>query len=314
MKSKFVLTEEESKRILSLHKKKIAEERQQVQEQDWDLGGTTAASAGGGALAGAGVGSMIVPGVGTAVGAVIGAIGGSIVGYVLKADGTPRNIVKGILTKCRTDRKNFTKPTKSPARLQTIAGDMRAAFSTWGWTNLEDLRRAINSCDNIVDFCNVSYVYQNTFQESLWNALDGDLDANQEWYNYVLKPLQKIAKNTQVIDDSELLSKAKKCGYSSVSEYKSANWKCPKSGKKTLTDDEKLKKAKNCGHSSWDEYKNSGWKCDVKSKDNSGGGGKDEDNKYELDFDDESDILNPFGQGREEIEKISITDKVYSEL
>ena len=313
MKNKFVLTEEESKRILSLHKKKIAEERQQVDEVDTDLGGWTAAGAGAGALAGAGIGSFI-PGVGTAVGAVIGAVGGTIVGYTLNADGAPRSVVKGILTKCRTDRKKFTKPTKSPARLQTIAGDMRAAFSTWGWTNLEDLRRAINSCDNIVDFCNVSYVYQNTFQESLWSALDGDLDANEEWSTYVLKPLQKIAKKTQVIDDSELLSKAKKCGYSSVSEYKSANWKCPKSGKKTLTDDEKLKKAKNCGHSSWDEYKNSGWKCDVKSKDNFGGGGKEKDNKDELDFDDESDILNPFGQGREEIEKISITDKVYSEL
>ena len=50
MKSKFVLTEEESKRILSLHKKKIAEERQQVDEVDTDLGGWTAAGAGAGAL------------------------------------------------------------------------------------------------------------------------------------------------------------------------------------------------------------------------------------------------------------------------
>jgi hypothetical protein len=67
-----------------------------------------------------------------------------------------------------------------------------------------------------------------------------------------------------------LKKNAQKCGYSSVDEYKKANWKCPKGGgKKQLTDQEKMDKAEKCGHSSWNEYKNSGWKC----KTDDGGGG-----------------------------------------
>jgi outer membrane lipoprotein SlyB len=301
MKNKFVLTEEETKRILSLHKEKIQEERGVVSEQDWDLGGKTAAGAGAGAIAGATIGS-VVPGVGTAVGAVIGAVGGTILGYATTADGAPNEIVKNIIKKCRTERKTFTKPTKSQARLSAIAGDIRKALSGWGWTNLEDLQRAIASCENIVDFCNVTYVYSNTFGESLWNALDGDIDANEEWSKYVLRPLRKLAKQTKTIN--------------------------PNQTKQQLTPEEKRLKAKTCGYSSWDKYKNSGWKCKTKQGEtntgetnagggetNTGGGGE----TYPFDYDTilksfpPEEIVNPYGQGGEdETQTVTVTDKMYS--
>jgi hypothetical protein len=60
MKNKFILTEEESKRILSLHKQKIQEEQNQFNEQEEDLDedkgqstGRVAAGGGIGATAGA---------------------------------------------------------------------------------------------------------------------------------------------------------------------------------------------------------------------------------------------------------------------
>ena len=80
MKSKFVLTEEESKRILSLHKERIKEERQEVQESDptWNLGYT-----GLGAATGAGLGALAFG----PIGAVVGGIGGGIYGYLSTASG-----------------------------------------------------------------------------------------------------------------------------------------------------------------------------------------------------------------------------------
>jgi phage tail tape-measure protein len=67
MEKKFVLTEEESKRILTLHKKKIQEERENISEDTGQDIGRVAAGAGAGAATGAAVGS-IVPVVGTAIG------------------------------------------------------------------------------------------------------------------------------------------------------------------------------------------------------------------------------------------------------
>lgn len=311
MKSKFILTEEESKRILSLHKKKIAEEREDIEEVDTNLGGVTAASAGGGAIAGAAIGS-VVPVIGTAIGSVVGAVGGGILGYISAADGEPKEIVKNIIKKCRTERKTFTKPTKSQARLSTIAGDIRKSFATWGWTSLEDLKKSISSCDTIVDFCNVTYIYSNTFGESLWNALDGDIDANEEWLNYVLKPLRKLSKQTKTIN--------------------------PNQGKQQLTPEEKRLKAKTCGYSSWDEYKNSGWKCKKPSSGGGsvGGGSVGGGNTYTFDYNqiitainqkcpggggggttpENQDIVNPFGQGGEQGQPqvIKVTDEIYAGL
>ena len=324
MKSKFVLTEEESKRILSLHKERIKEERQEVQEVDptWNLGYTALAAG-----EGAAIGAMTFG----PIGAVVGAIGGGIYGYLGTASGNNYEIAKKTLKMCRTEKKTFTQPKKSQQRLMAIAGDIRKALSGYGWTNLEDLQRAIASCDNIVDFCYMSYIYNDINAETLWNALDGDIDDDREWGEYVVKPLKRLQKNTKVINPKktdELKKNAQKCGYSSVDEYKKANWKCPKGGgKKQLTDQEKMDKAEKCGHSSWNEYKNSGWKCktdDGGGGTNTGGGGSNNTGRgggnqiYPFDYDTilkafpEEEIINPFEQGDEvEVQSTIVTDEMF---
>lgn len=325
MKSKFVLTEEESKRILSLHKKKIQEERQEVDEVDTELGGWTAAGAGGGALAGAGIGALAGGPVGAAIGAVIGAVGGSIVGYVAKADGNPQQIVKKTLVKCRTDRKTFTKPTKSQARLQAIAGDIRKALSGWGWTNLEDLQRAISSCDTLVDFCNVSYIYYNINGETLFTALDGDLDANEEWTKYVLIPLKRLAKNTKVIpptpvktDCKDIIKSFTDDGFTQITleryrelegnDTRIRKYKyCPATNKNLYF--AKQKEKVNTG----DDGGNTGGGDGGTGGGGNTGGGNNDNNQQNVPQD--VDVINPFGQGGEQQpQKITVDDKIYSEL
>jgi outer membrane lipoprotein SlyB len=319
MKNKFVLTEEESKRILSLHKKKIAEERQEVDELDTDLGGWTAAGAGGGAAAGAGVGFMVGGPAGAAIGAVIGAVGGSIVGYVANADGNPQQIVKKTLVKCRTDKKMFTKPTKSKARLQAIAGDIRKALSGWGWTNLEDLQRAISSCDTLVDFCNVSYIYYNINGETLFTALDGDLDANEEWTKYVLVPLKRLAKNTKVIpptpvktDCKDIIKSFTDDGYTQITleRYRELE------GDKT-----RIRKYKYCPATNKNLHfakltgTQTGPPKPTPIVTGGGGGDNNNNNTNQQDVPQDVDVINPFGQGGEqEVQRITVDDKIYSEL
>ena len=321
MKNKFVLTEEESKRILSLHKKKIQEERQEFQEEtaDWDLGGKTAASAAGGATIGA---LAFGP-----IGAVVGAVGGSIVGYLLSIDGEPSQIVKKTLVKCRTDRKKFTKPTKSQARLQAIAGDIRKALSGWGWTNLEDLQRAISSCDTLVDFCNVSYIYYNTNGETLFNALDGDIDAPKEWKNYVLIPMKKLAKNTKVIpptpvktDCKDIIKSFTDDGYTQINLERY---------RELANDNTRIRKYKFCQATNKNLYfakqkekVNTGGDNGNTGGDNGNTGGGDggtgggNNNNNQQNVPQDVDVINPFGQGgaEQQIQIVTVDDKIYSEL
>lgn len=309
MKSKFILTEDESKRILSLHKLKIKEERQEVQEVDptWNLGYTALAAG-----EGAAIGAMTFG----PIGAVVGAVAGGIAGYLSTASGNNYEIAKKTLKMCRTQKKTFTQPKKSQQRLMAIAGDVRKALSGSGWTNLEDLQRAIASCDNIVDFCYMSYTYNSINAETLWNALDGDIDDDREWGEYVVKPIKRLAKNTKVINPKKtgcpsIVKSFTDAGYTQITE---------KIYKELAGDKTRVRKYKFCPVTKKNLYFSKPQVTQTGPAPTpvvTGGGGQ----IYPFDYDTilrafpEEDIINPFGQGGEgEIQSIKITDKMYGDL
>lgn len=240
MKNKLFLSEDEKSRILGLHKTRIHEEL--AESDPTSVGGWTALGAGTGAALG-----TVVPGVGNVVGAVVGTIAGAALGYVLTSGGKSYDKVKKTMSFCKTHKKSFGKPTKTDARLRELATDIRDALSVFGWTNLNDLRRALQSCETVVDFCGVAEKYDRMYGESLFNAIDGDIDSESEWLNYVWLPIEKLIKKTPKIeenkpkppkDDTELRVNAAKCGWGDdVEGYRKSGWKCPKGGNSGTSDD-----------------------------------------------------------------------------
>ena len=109
MKNKFILTEEESKRILSLHKEKIQEERGDIEEQYIDqgykntrIGGSALAGAG----TGAGIGALSFGPPGAIVGAVVGLGVGALTGWLTVGGGYYDRVAKSFKF-CRENRKNM---------------------------------------------------------------------------------------------------------------------------------------------------------------------------------------------------------------
>lgn len=231
MKNKLFLSEDEKSRILGLHKERIHEEL--AESDPTSVGGWTALGAGTGAALG-----TVVPGIGNVVGAVVGTVAGAALGYLLTSGGKSYDKVKKTMSFCKTHKKSFGKPTKTDARLRELATDIRDALSVFGYTNLNDLRRALQSCETVVDLCGVAEKYDRMYGESLFTAIDGDIDSESEWLNYVWLPIEKLVKNTPKKEDpkpqnpkndTELRVNAAKCGWGDdIEGYKKSGWKCPK--------------------------------------------------------------------------------------
>lgn len=234
MKKKFVLTEEESKRILTLHKKKIQEERENISEDTGQDLGRVAAGAGAGAATGAAVGSF-VPVVGTAIGAVIGTVVGGVAGWFTTGGGAADNVL-GVLKKCRTQKGNLGKTKNSDGALADIADNIYSAVAGVGNTNLEGIERNLEKLSTIPDLCKMASLYYRRRGETLYDALDGDIDGDDDWRSHVWLPITTLMNNTKKANKNFYLDKAKKCGFSTVEAWKKSGWKCKKN---TPVDDTK---------------------------------------------------------------------------
>jgi len=235
MKNKLHMTESEMKRILSLHKERIDKERKIIKEQnegieeDVDPGQSTGrimAGAGGGAALGAGIGS-VVPVVGTALGAVMGAGVGALAGWLTTGGGYAERVQK-LFKFCRDHRSDLTKPVNSIDRIRDIADNLRAAVSGLG-TDEVLIAKNLRKLKTIPDLCKLSQVYNQRYNETLFDALNGDIDQDGEWRDFVWIPLSELTKNTKKIDPSKLKENAKKCGWGSdIDGYRNSGWRCPK--------------------------------------------------------------------------------------
>lgn len=236
MKNKLHMTESEMKRILSLHKERIDKERKIIKEQnegieeDVDPGQSTGrimAGAGGGAALGAGIG-LVVPVVGPALGAVMGAGVGALAGWLTTGGGYAERVQK-LFKFCRDHRSDLTKPVNSIDKIRDIADNLRSAFGGWGSTDEVAIARNLRKLKTVPDLCKLSQVYNQRYGETLFDALNGDIDQDGEWRDFVWIPLSELTKNTKKIDPSKLKENAKKCGWGSdIDGYKNSGWRCPK--------------------------------------------------------------------------------------
>ena len=75
----------------------------------------------------------------------------------------------------------------------------------------------------------MSQVYNQRYTETLFDALNGDIDQDGEWRDFVWIPLSELTKNTKKVDTSKLKENAKKCGWGSdIDGYRNSGWRCPK--------------------------------------------------------------------------------------
>ena len=133
-----------------------------------------------GAATGAAIGSFI-PGVGTVVGGVVGAAAG----YLLSSDGTMEGVRK-IFKSCSV--KGMGTPTMKNSELEKINGLIYQSIQGSG-TNEDMLKINLAKFKTIPDLCRASYLYKNTYAETLFDAIDGDIDSDSQWKDYVYTPL-----------------------------------------------------------------------------------------------------------------------------
>jgi hypothetical protein len=344
MKSKFVLTEEESKRILSLHKKKIQEEREQVDNLDendgQDVGQSTGrimAGTAAGAATGAGIGA-IFGGIGAVPGSIIGAGVGALAGWMTTGGGYSERVLK-LVKFCKAQRNNLGKPVNSVSKLNDIADNIRGHVEGFGRTEEVLIARDLRSLKTIPDFCAMIRIYSQRYNENWYNAIDGDIDMDTEWRDFVWLPLSELAKKTKKEDGG---GKVKgKCA-NIINYYVDNGYKkITVERYRELANDKTRKRAyKFCPETKQNlffaKYIGGGGGGEDGGDDGGGGGGGGRRVTYPFDYNtilaainqkckggggggdtntpEDTDVINPFGQGSEEKQVITVTDKVYDEL
>jgi hypothetical protein len=145
----------------------------------------------GGAVAGAAAGAAFF-GIGAVPGAIIGgaiALIGGLLQNSSSSDGA-----KKILQAC-SNKQTVGPASQSRQQLNAIADGLNTAIEGLG-TDEDAIKANLQKITTIPDLCAMSRIYQTRHGESLWDALDGDIDEQKEWKNYVYLPLLDAYENS----------------------------------------------------------------------------------------------------------------------
>jgi hypothetical protein len=143
------------------------------------------------AAAGAAAGATFF-GVGAIPGAIIGGAIGLIGGLINNSSSSEG--AKKILQACGS-KETVGPPSQSRQQLNAIADGLNKAIEGVG-TDEDAIKANLQKITTIPDLCAMSNIYQTRHGESLWDALDGDIDEQQEWKNYVYLPLLDAYENS----------------------------------------------------------------------------------------------------------------------
>jgi hypothetical protein len=246
MKKLYFLNEDESDRILNLHKNAIKKQYlseqvsndQELDEIDWGVVGTGAAAGAAGGAAFAGVGAIPGAIIGGGAALLSQAFGGS---YSVDA-------AKKILSACNS-KGQVGPPKMNRQTLNGIADAINAAVEGLG-TDENAIKSNLSKIQSIPDLCGMAKIYQTRHGESLFDAIDGDIDSPSQWKTYVFLPLLDAYENTKEaaaklkqqpkagegVAKGGVAANAQKCGWGTdVEGYKNSGWKCPKPGTKVKT-------------------------------------------------------------------------------
>lgn len=142
-----------------------------------------------GAATGAAVGATAL-GAGAIPGAIIGALGGA----VLAAIGNPKmDQVKKMFDACKTEKST---PTLTTSQLDAISDSINDAIQGLG-TDEDAISAALQQLPTIPDLCGLIKAYE--YHGDLFSDLDGDLDSDYEWKQYVVIPLRNAIRKSQEI-------------------------------------------------------------------------------------------------------------------
>jgi hypothetical protein len=189
MKNKLFLEEGEIARILNMHKRAIREElnvngdeveNNQVQmdeelSEDGELQNT---------LAGAAVGTYFLPGYGTVIGGAIGY-------FVSLSNGHGLEGAQKILKACSTKKAEIGKPTMNVDYLTKLADKINRAVEGSG-TYEEAIASGLRQTKYIPNLCAMAAIYKQRHGEGLFDAIDGDIDSDYEWKQYVFLPILDV--------------------------------------------------------------------------------------------------------------------------
>jgi gas vesicle protein len=156
-----------------------------ISEQDY---GAVSSYAAAGALTGAGMGAGVFSVPGALIGGAVGAI------YGLLQNSTNSDGAKKILQACR-NKQTVGPASQSRQQLNAIADALNTAIEGVG-TDEKAIKANLQKITTIPDLCAMSTIYQTRHGESLWDALDGDIDEQAEWKNYVYLPLLDAYENS----------------------------------------------------------------------------------------------------------------------
>lgn len=205
MKKLYFLNEEEKERILKLHES--ATTKQYISEAD-------TGSVLGGAAAGAAIGSAI-PVVGTIAGAVIGGALG-----LIRGSGGSYSGVEKIFQACNAS--GMGKTTMDGGTLDSISKQVHDAIEGWG-TDEDAIKSALGKIATIPDLCAVNKRYAENYPGyTLLGDLDGDIDSDSEWNEYVYQPLLAAKR------------KSEELGAKGSSGSSSGGWSAIKDGAKKM--------------------------------------------------------------------------------
>ena len=137
---------------------------------------------------------------GAAVGAIAsvpGAIVGGLVGAVFAAIGNPKmDQVKKLFDACKTEKST---PTLTTSQLDAISDSINDAIQGVG-TDEDAISSALQQLPTIPDLCGLIKAYE--YHGDLFSDLDGDLDSDYEWKQYVVIPLRNAIRKSQEITNN----------------------------------------------------------------------------------------------------------------
>jgi hypothetical protein len=137
---------------------------------------------------------------GAAVGAIAsvpGAIVGGLVGAVFAAIGNPKmDQVKKMFDACKTEKST---PTLTTSQLDAISDSINNAIEGVG-TDEDAISSALQQLPTIPDLCGLIKAYE--YHGDLFSDLDGDLDSDYEWKQYVVIPLRNAIRKSQEITNN----------------------------------------------------------------------------------------------------------------
>jgi len=131
-----------------------------------------------------------------ATGLALGGVAGAALAYVNSSAGS-YNGVKKIFDACNAS--GMGKSTMNGGTLDSISKQVRTAVDGWG-TDEDAIKSALGQIATIPDLCAVNKRYAENYPGStLLGDLDGDIDSDSEWNEYVYQPLLAAKRKSEEI-------------------------------------------------------------------------------------------------------------------